>query len=713
MDLKVMSLSSKDKRDSKHSTRESSRDNQAQDDRIIARGNRDSERLETILHQLDEDEQYIYMTCPGQYCSCSTFAKHNLGHCPQICNCPLLRYESQAKHGRTVKALTTPPLTPPLLYNHQESIARGPSIQVVQAAKDSPPGGSSGYSHIFSRLNDTLLMDISTCPAAQCGCASKLHEQGRHCGECVCIAKIYEWASMKGEHEGISVIDALVSGAVSKDDYKFPEGITWEQAAANEHLPRRSISPAEQGTNSIFPPMHPSVYRPNNGKGNSKSRLIIQVNATFPLASFDRPGGNPRWSLREIVNSRRATAPESRTVEYAVKYVFSNGEPACQDVVWHDFDDLNFPWGIRLLRIFHRRYFAKPKDRRVDDRNLVEWKGERSEWFNGTDLFKKELEKKAEYQALQEAQEAQAQRTPKATLTSAQMSTSKAPGEDTDIGSAKNMSHTSMAVECPTSSDSDMWETFRKANRRFTGFVNLNHGDEDRGRGSKKPGQRSNNIYMSGGTMSDPMEIISSSTESDTTKKTLQLEDDERIAWRARMKKATENVRQAAIGTKAANNRRRVFVSEQENGQSFHTPDFVSQVEGYKPKLTLKTNFSKGTVGESGKLGMIGEEDKDNDRDDADDEREADDLDQFASKRSRDSAGSNRGDLKRARFFDKERLEMGSNIDDASRASADGTVNPQDTKEEKSLPEEPADSIEIMNENDEPGNMEGRKRWNV
>ncbi|KAF3928048.1 hypothetical protein AA313_de0201902 [Arthrobotrys entomopaga] len=562
-------------------------------------------------------------------------------------------------------------------------------------------------------------MDISGCPAARCKCASYLHEEGRHCGKCSCIARIYEWARMKGEDKGISIVDALVSGAVSKNDYRFPEGMTWEEAVVNETSRGKSPSQAEQGTSPIFPPMHPSVYRPNNGKTNPKSRLIIQVNATFPPASFDRPGGNPNWSLKEIVNSRRGTVSDSRIVEYAAKYVFSNGEPACGGVIWHSFDELNFPWGIRLLRLFHRRYFMKPKDGRVDDRSLVEWSGERSEWFNGTDLFKKELEKKAEYQAFREAQEVEAQRTSIAALNLTQMSTSKAPGEDTDMSSAKSTGHDSMAVECATSSDSEMWETYRKANEKAAGFPTYHDEESGRARGDKlnecdKIGNKINNT--SGQTLSDRMEIESSSTDSDTGKNTERPKFD-KLAWRERMKKATENANQAVIGNELVNDLLTHLKSEQESGQRFDATEssLRGQVGRHRPKPNPKTNSSRETTSRGADLGMIEEEYEDNEVDNADDERETEDLDPLAIKRSRGSAGSIRRDSKRAKFFDRQEpgTETGLKTDDTSRATKDESIDHRDNREENSLPTKPMDSIEAMDENDAPGNVDGWKMWTV
>ncbi|KAK6519746.1 hypothetical protein TWF506_000045 [Arthrobotrys conoides] len=166
---------------------------------------------------------------------------------------------------------------------------------------------------------------------------------------------------------------------------------------------------AEQGS---FPvdalPLHPSVYIPFDPKDHpsrvndfetlEKRLLRLGLTCTYPPQSFNRPMGNPEWSLKSIFQSRSRAGTDPKVVEYEAEFVWANGLEASRQ--WLTFDELNWPWGIRIMRIFHQRNMFRPMDRRMQDRSVLDTEArvERSEWFNGKDIYKEEYLSKAIYE---------------------------------------------------------------------------------------------------------------------------------------------------------------------------------------------------------------------------------------------------------------------------------------------------------------------------
>ncbi|KAF3941587.1 hypothetical protein ABW19_dt0207069 [Dactylella cylindrospora] len=63
---------------------------------------------------------------------------------------------------------------------------------------------------------------------------------------------------------------------------------------------------------------------------------------------------------------------------------------------------MNYPWGINQIRLFHRKNPFKVKDKRVDNRNLSDWKGNRKGWFDGRDPGQEERDTVMAYNLLRD-----------------------------------------------------------------------------------------------------------------------------------------------------------------------------------------------------------------------------------------------------------------------------------------------------------------------
>ncbi|KAK6358780.1 hypothetical protein TWF730_008099 [Orbilia blumenaviensis] len=147
-------------------------------------------------------------------------------------------------------------------------------------------------------------------------------------------------------------------------------------------------------------PLHPSVFRPFNPADHptlindfdtlEKRLLRVGLTCTFPPDSYCRPNGNPEWSLKSILQSRYMENINARRVEYEAQFVSSTGRVVATQ--WFLFDDLNWPWGVRIMRNFHERNLCKPMDPRLKDPAVLktEWNGPRSDWFNGKDIYMEE-----------------------------------------------------------------------------------------------------------------------------------------------------------------------------------------------------------------------------------------------------------------------------------------------------------------------------------
>ncbi|KAK6333970.1 hypothetical protein TWF696_002481 [Orbilia brochopaga] len=154
-----------------------------------------------------------------------------------------------------------------------------------------------------------------------------------------------------------------------------------------------------------FPPKG-TVSRKTKGR---PGRLTMSMTLTYPRASYDLIPDNPGWSLVRIRNSVRLhTGPDSEVVKYLSVFIFTGHTKRLDKTGWQTFEQLNKPWGIRMLRLFHARNPFKPKDPRIDDPKVIatEWKGQRREWFNGVDPGEAERAIKQSYLAKKAAQKA-------------------------------------------------------------------------------------------------------------------------------------------------------------------------------------------------------------------------------------------------------------------------------------------------------------------
>ncbi|EPS41632.1 hypothetical protein H072_4481 [Dactylellina haptotyla CBS 200.50] len=575
---------------------------------------------------LSEEDQAKFLTCPGAICNCDEPHREERRHCPQLCNCPLLVHEERAKRLKSMVA-TCSEDTESLPYEHPIPKAARSAVLTQESTNEHAPDNSSAYAEIIKLVNPIIAADILGCSAATCTCDSKYHKEGRHCpAKCDCVLWMYEYTRHRSESATNSYVKGLRNGTITKNDYIIPPGTEWVD-------PNRESQTLPGGSDTSQKPsaMHASVYQPNNGNAlGNKSRLTIPVNATFPAASFDRPGGNPEWSLKEITNSRKRPGWDTTVIEYAAIYVFANGDSACPDPVWHTFDELNFPWGIRVLRIFHRRYILKPKDKRVDDRSLVEWTGARHEWFSDVDLYSQEQEKKSQFLAFRSAQEDRWEQMKKQALgTAASLRLREAqPKENMDMEDAPSLASSS-DLSYSTGSDLEMWNTYEASQ------------DQTEREGSI-------NFDANGTPSSEDIDQGSPTLSSTAARKSDEDEAADRKAWMEKMKTVTEfaNISQTGNGTNGT-------CTNGSYGGIRDNQSSKSETTTLTPTLsqettTLSVNNPRVSIGgKERNLDMISEQKASQPLDIG---ANRDEKDPLASKRSRGSAGSHRGDLKRAKF---------------------------------------------------------------
>ncbi|KAJ6262663.1 hypothetical protein Dda_3475 [Drechslerella dactyloides] len=141
---------------------------------------------------------------------------------------------------------------------------------------------------------------------------------------------------------------------------------------------------------------------PDISSTEERHKLTMKVVRTYPRASFEVLPECPDWSLIRIVGSRIRPGSDPKIIEYCGSYVLKTPDSEYKNLKWHTFDELNTPWGIRVLRIFHAQNPFKLKDKRIDGPGLVEWMGERSEWFNGVDPGEEEQAIKDAYHLIRE-----------------------------------------------------------------------------------------------------------------------------------------------------------------------------------------------------------------------------------------------------------------------------------------------------------------------
>ncbi|KAF3906101.1 hypothetical protein ABW21_db0208956 [Orbilia brochopaga] len=146
-------------------------------------------------------------------------------------------------------------------------------------------------------------------------------------------------------------------------------------------------------------------FPPKDAQHRQRKRLTMTLTFTYPQASYGMIPDEPEWSLLRIDNSMwdRDFYPQFDVAKYLAVYRRPGPRPedGLTKTIWQTFGQLNTPWGIRALRIFHARYLFKPKDAGFKNpHNLAkEWKGERREWFNGVDPGEEERAVKAKYLA--------------------------------------------------------------------------------------------------------------------------------------------------------------------------------------------------------------------------------------------------------------------------------------------------------------------------
>ncbi|KAK6348711.1 hypothetical protein TWF718_006498 [Orbilia javanica] len=483
-------------------------------------------------------------------------------------------------------------------------------------------------------------------------------------------------------------------------------------------------------------PLHPSVFRPLNpgpytNQVNEfatlpKRLLRLGLTCTYPASSFNRPMGNPEWSLKSILQSRYNNDTDPRTVEYEAEFVWADGREASRE--WLTFDDLNWPWGIRIMRIFHQRNMFKPMDKRMQDQSVLNTEGtiKRSEWFNGKDIYKEEylskaiyLQTKYEQIELYEQTAAASKKLSRGRSTerplsphgnqsflrlrgrSPARSPRKEDASDTDMTDVTSVSDQD-ASYYSEGEDPEMLATYQRAQEDFRaagGSVDPNHSPTDLGTDTA-------------GTGFD--------------QKAEEQEALEKAIWVEKMKRASEQIQK----TKAQSESSTQNVGNADDGQrddgwqpplTLHhlRPPQIKVPENWKPKslrpstdeweppatlpravdseppapvpqapklaslnklladikVTPPLRYEKPLVkkkstkssndmgGKERNMGMAidGQEEEEPssasmayfDTDfDVDIEDANEELDPLASKRSRESAGSNRGDLKRTRLFD-------------------------------------------------------------
>ncbi|KAK6519238.1 hypothetical protein TWF281_003074 [Arthrobotrys megalospora] len=489
-------------------------------------------------------------------------------------------------------------------------------------------------------------------------------------------------------------------------------------------------------------PLHDSVFRPfnpadhptrvNNFTTLEQRLLRLGLTCTYPAASFDRPMGNPDWSLKSILNSRYRDSTNPKVIEYAGEFVFENGEPAVTE--WLTFDELNWSWGIRIMRNFHQRNLFKPKDKRIEDPDVIKsvWRGQRSEWFNGKDIYQEEFLSKAiyfqtkqklteEYERAQAAGRNQSRgRSTKRPLLLPSRPILKlrfskpdpSPPEETpDLEASTGLSDRSSA-SYSEGDDAEMWDTYNKAqgdnnHRRNHPMWRMFDAGQRRQTGADIKGtSKASTRDLTG----EAMDLDATGPRAD--QKSEEEEAAAKAAWIEKMRRAS----QQAIQTKHRSDRRgsssqaanqRINDDDDDDWippatipfPSVHPTPYSSKDDGWVPPATIpfpsvppppysvhpppqkpltrvplptrwekplakkkNSKTSRNVGGKERNPGMSSEsedEGKGGGRPaamaeiDTDFDGDSEDIDPLASKRSRESAGSNRGDLKRAKFFEQ------------------------------------------------------------
>ncbi|RVD86059.1 uncharacterized protein DFL_004353 [Arthrobotrys flagrans] len=520
-------------------------------------------------------------------------------------------------------------------------------------------------------------------------------------------------------------------------------------------------------------PLHSSVFRPFDPKDHpsrvndfdtlEKRLPRLGLTCTFPASSFNRPMGNPEWSLKSILQSRYIWGTDPREVEYEAEFVWADGKPA--STRWLLFEDLNWPWGIRIMRIFHQKNIFKPMDKRMQDQNVLNTEGrvERSEWFNGKDIYREEYILKAIYfRTKYEQVELYEQTAAVNQGLNRGWSTTKSPpppyyspsrrggggtsrprgwsparsprrgdAPDTEMTEVESASEANYSSE---GNDPEMLATYRKAQEDFMtgGDLGLRHlpnepmdMDAMRSQSSKKSAEL---IAAEGASKTARFEKLNRASEqiqknqqhSNSPVKSPRNngEDEAEDNWqpphtldgvRPPQIKVPDNWMSPTLPPRSESWIPPIVLPGAENPEPPATPPpppklaplskrladiKVTPTVRYEKLLSKKksTKFSGKVGGKERYLGMNleGEEEGvssgamvDFDTDfDADVEYAGEALDPSASKRSRGSAGSDRGDLKRSRFFDQG--GMMEDVEEGRQSEEEQGYEPEETKGDES-----------------------------
>ncbi|KAF3089199.1 hypothetical protein TWF102_009420 [Orbilia oligospora] len=543
-----------------------------------------------------------------------------------------------------------------------------------------------------------------------------------------------------------------------------------ERLASSSKPVEKNLRFAEEETDAL--PLHASVFRPFDPKDHpsrvndfstlGKRLLRLGLTCTYPPQSFNRPLGNPEWSLKSILQSRYRADTDPRVVEYEAQFVWANGREAPRQ--WLTFEELNWPWGIRVMRCFHQRNMFRPMDVRMQDQSVLatEARVERSEWFNGKDIYKEEylskmiyLQTKYEQVELYKNSTAvnesmnrgrNTMRSPPLYLSPSPHGKGKGASEkprgrtltrspprgdpsDTEMTDVTSVSDHSYYSE---GKDPEMLAIYEKAQQDF--------------RAGGGPGLRR---HLSVG----PAERSTTTFHAD--QKTEEQEALEKAVWREKMRLTAERIKNARLLSGPSNMKKKNDDTDKNQvewkppttlhnlrpphnkpSEKWQSPDFyhrygdwlppvvlpsydnlktIPSVSSPPPKLATlnqlltdikvtppiryerplaKKKGSKSSRNVGGKerhlgISVEGTEEEMGDsvmagldeEFDADTEDAGDALDPLASKRSRESAGSHRGDLKRTRFFDQggkmEGVEEGEKYGHGEGEQDDG---PEETK---------------------------------